>query len=90
MKKNKKTLSSFLKLNGSKLEWKIKHQSTSPKGAFVPSLVQAVPVVLEKKRLLNLVNAFLLRTNYITLVKDVAHQVNKLESSAPKNALCQV
>ena len=58
---------------------------------FVPNLVEIGPAVLEKK-ILNFVNVFWnsLFRNYLPLEKGKALDLNKLESSSPKDALCQV
>ena len=45
----------------------------------MPSLVEIGPVVLERK-ILNVVNLFLLFPNYLTFRKSVALHLNKLES----------
>ena len=43
-----------------------------------------------RKRFLNFVNIYSLFRNYLPLEKDVTLYLNKLESSSPKDALCQV
>ena len=61
-------------------------------GCFVPSLVEMVPVVLDKKICFNFVNVFSLFLNYLSLNMYMceAFHLNKLESTSPKDALCQV
>ena len=56
----------------------------------MPSLVEIGPVVLENKIFFNFVNLFLLFLNYLPLEKGGALYLNKLDSSSPKDALCQV
>ena len=43
-----------------------------------------------KRRFLNFIDVFLVLPNYLPLVKGMAHQANKLESSSPKDTLCHV
>ena len=43
-----------------------------------------------RRRFFNFVNVFSLFRNYLPLEKGGALYLNKLESSPPKNALCQV
>ena len=42
------------------------------------------------RRFLKVVNSFLLFPNYLPFGKDMALQLNKLESPSPRNTLCQV
>ena len=63
-------------------------QFTMP-GCFVLSLVEIGQAVLEKK-ILKFVNVFSPFRNYLPFGKDVALDLNKLESPSPKDTLCQV
>ena len=58
-------------------------------GCFVLSLVEIGQAVLEKKilKFVNVVSPF---RNYLPFGKDVALDLNKLESPSPKDTLCQV
>ena len=58
-------------------------------GCFEPRLVQIGPVVLER-RVLKVVNLFLLFPNYPPFEKGMALHLNKLESLPPRDTLCQV
>ena len=50
------------------------------------SLVEIIPVVLEKRIFFNFVNVFSLFRNYLPLEKGGARHLNKLESPSPKDA----
>ena len=56
----------------------------------MPSLVETVQVVLKKEDFKNFVDVFSEPRNYLSLVKGVALQLNKLEFPSPKDALRQV
>ena len=66
-----------------------KFESSSPKGCFVPNLVEIGQVVLEKK-ILYFVDVLRLFQNYLLSEKGRALHLNKLDSPSPKDALCQV
>ena len=57
---------------------------------FVLSLVEIWSVVLEKNIFKNFVNVFSLFCNYFPLENGGALYQNKIESSLPKNAFCQL
>ena len=48
------------------------------------------PISSGKKNLIYFVNIFSVFRDYLPLKKDMALPLNKLESSSPKDALCQV
>ena len=54
----------------------------------MPSLVEIGPVGLVKK-IFKVVNLFLLIPNHLPFGKDVALHLNKLESTSPRDTLCQ-
>ena len=58
-------------------------------GCFVPSLEEIGPVVLEKK-IFKISQCISLFRNYLPLEKGGAFHLNKLESTSPIDALCQV
>ena len=58
-------------------------------GCFVPSLEEIGPVVLEKK-IFKISQFISLCRNYLPLEKGGAFHLNKLESTSPIDALCQV
>ena len=59
------------------------------RGCFAPNLVEIGPVVLGKKIYI-LVKVFLLFGNYLPIEKGGALPLNKLDSSLPMIAFCQV
>ena len=61
----------------------------SIEGCFLPRLVEIGPVVLEKM-ILNILNSNLQFRYYFPFKKGVALRLNKVESTLPKDALCQV
>ena len=56
----------------------------------MPGFIEIGPVVLEKKGFLNIINVCLLFSFNLSLVKDVALHLNKLESLLYKDVLCQI
>ena len=66
-----------------------KHESPSPKDALCQYWLKLAQWFL-RRRFLNFVNVFSLFRNYLPLEKGGAFHLNKLESSSPKDALCQV
>ena len=61
----------------------------SPKGALC-QVWYKLAQWFWKRRFLNFIDVSLVLHNYLPLVKGMAHQVNKLESSSPKDTLCHV
>ena len=66
-----------------------KVESPSPKDALYHIWLKLAQCFW-RKRFLNFVNVFSLFPNHLPLEKGGAHNLNKLESPSPKDALCQV
>ena len=66
-----------------------KYESPSPKDALCQVWLKLALLFL-RRRFLKFVNVFSLFHYYLTLEKGGALHLNKLESSLPKDALCQV
>ena len=66
-----------------------KHEFLSPKDALCQIWLKLALWFL-RRRIIKLVNVFLLFLYYLPLEKDVVLHFNKLESPSPKDALCQI
>ena len=77
--------------------WKLKGYCSSfdqtwipfTQGCFVPSLIEIVPVILEKK-IFKFRQFILLFRSHLPLKKGIALHLNKHEYSSPKDALYQI
>ena len=66
-----------------------KLKSPSPKDALHQIWLKLAQW-FQRKKVFNFINVFLLFGNFLSLERGGAHHLNKLESSSPKHALCQV